>query len=142
MYTGSPVRPEAMWTMLKQLRRKILRLLDRGEIQDIVERRQLEYLLRTKKWNPYCLRHSAITHDSDYLPGYALNKKVRWSMNSKQPARYIKNRMGETLKNVILQHNGIQPEDMQKTAPVLRNCPRCFITNALKRSTVANAVIP
>jgi integrase/recombinase XerD len=132
LYTGLPVRPEATWTMLKLLRRRILRLLDKGEIQDAVERKRLEYLLRTKKWNPYCLRHSAITHDSDYLPGYALNKKVRWSMNSKQPARYIKNRMGETLKNVILEHNGIQSEDSKKAAPVLRNCPRCFVTNALE----------
>jgi hypothetical protein len=25
--------------------------------------------------NPYCIRHSAITADSDYLPEYALKKK-------------------------------------------------------------------
>jgi hypothetical protein len=29
-------------------------------------------------------RHSSITSDSDYLPEYALKKKVRWSMNSRQ----------------------------------------------------------
>lgn len=96
------------------------------------KRQRLEYLSRTKRWNPYCLRHSAITHDSDYLPGYALNKKVRWSMNSKQPARYIKNRMGETLKNVILEHNGIQSEDTVRATPVHRNCPKCFVTNSLE----------
>ena len=51
-------------------------------------------MLRTKKWNPYCIRHSAITSDSDYLPEYALKKKVRWSMNSRQGSRYIKKKNG------------------------------------------------
>ena len=37
----------------------------------------LKFLLSTKKWNPYCIRHSSITADSDYLPEYALKKKVR-----------------------------------------------------------------
>ena len=53
-------------------------------ITNIEEREKIDFLLKTKKFNPYCLRHSAITSDSDYLPEYALKKKVRWSMNSKQ----------------------------------------------------------
>ena len=52
---------------------------------------------------------SAITSDSDFLPEYALKKKCRWSMNSKQGTRYIKNRMGNDLKHTILVHNGIIP---------------------------------
>jgi integrase/recombinase XerD len=87
---------------MKQLRRRILRLLESGSITDDNERQKLEYLLKTKKWNPYCLRHSAITADSDFLPEYALKKKVRWSMNSKQGARYLKRRMGNDLKQKIL----------------------------------------
>jgi hypothetical protein len=67
------------------------------------EREILQYPLRTKKWNAYCIRHSAIAYDSDSLPEFALKKKVRWSMNSKQPARYIKRRMGNNLKMQILQ---------------------------------------
>ena len=51
---------------------------------------------------------SAITADSDYLPKYALKKKVRWFMNSKQGSRYIKKRMGNELKNKILEYNGIE----------------------------------
>jgi hypothetical protein len=89
LVNGSPVQPEAMWTMMKQLRERIIHMLESGSIADENERQKLEYLLRTKKWNPYCIRHSAITSDSDYLSGYGLNKKVRWSMNSKQPSRYI-----------------------------------------------------
>ncbi len=34
--------------------------------------------------------YSSITNDSDYLPDFALKKKCRWSMNSRQGNRYIK----------------------------------------------------
>ena len=84
------INPEALWTMIKPLKSRISRLIDTGSINDDVEREKLQALLITKRFNPYCLRHSSISHDSDFLPDYALKKKVRWSMNSKQPSRYIK----------------------------------------------------
>ena len=95
---------------MKQLRKRITRLLNNGTITDENERKNLDFLLNTKKWNPYCIRHSAITSDSDFLPEYALKKKVRWSMNSKQGSRYIKRRMGNDLKQKILIQNGIITE--------------------------------
>jgi hypothetical protein len=104
LMTGAPLKPEAMWTMMKQLRYRIIRILESGSITDDEEHQKLEYLLKTKKWNPYCIRHSAITSDSDFLPEYALKKKVRWSMNSKQGSRYIKRRMGNDLKKQILEN--------------------------------------
>src|SRR5919198_5009371 len=129
LVNGSPIQPEAMWTMMKQLRERIIHMLESGSIADENERQKLEYLLRTKKWNPYCIRHSAITSDSDYLSGYGLNKKVRWSMNSKQPSRYIKPRMGNDLKKQILVHDGIISEnELQKKATVL-SCFRCKYVN-------------
>src|SRR5690606_30774424 len=105
--TGGPIKSDAMWTMMKQLRTRISRIIESGEIKNTDEKEKLEFLLKTKKWNPYCLRHSSITYDSDYLPEYALKKKVRWSINSRQGARYIKRRMGNELKNKILEYNGI-----------------------------------
>ena len=95
---------------MKQLRTRIIRLIETGSITDNEEHQRLEYFLKTKKWNPYCIRHSAITSDSDYLPEYALKKKVRWSMNSKQGSRYIKRSMGNDLKQKILVQNGIISE--------------------------------
>jgi integrase/recombinase XerD len=111
LMTGAPIKPEALWTMMKQLKERISRLRASGCITDVNEQQKLDYLLVTKKWNPYCIRHSAITSDSDYLPDYALKKKARWSMNSKQPSRYIKTRMGDELKQKILVHFGIINED-------------------------------
>jgi integrase/recombinase XerD len=110
LHNGSPVRPEVMWTIMKQLRSRIIRMIENGSVTNKEERQKLEYLLNTKRWNPYCIRHSSISSDSDFLPEYALKKKVRWSMNSKQGARYIKRRMGNDLKQKILVQNGIISE--------------------------------
>lgn len=131
--TGAPLMPEAMWTMMKQLKNRICRMLENESIVDEEERQRLEFLLKTKKWNPYCIRHSAITSDSDFLPEYALKKKVRWSMNSKQGSRYIKGRMGDDLKNQILIHDGIISEEYAATQrkPSILNCPRCALINAI-----------
>ncbi len=91
---------------------------------------------------PYCIRHSAITADSDYLPEYALKKKVRWSMNSKQGSRYIKTRMGNELKNKILEHNGIITSDSEKKKLVVSNCPRCNFTNAFENMYCSKCSYP
>ena len=120
----------------------IIRLLDSKSITDEKEQQILKHLINTKKWNPYCIRHSAITSDSDFLPEYALKKKVRWSMNSKQSARYIKRRMGNDLKQKILIHNGIiPPAELERKSSVL-NCPRCDLVNALENKYCSKCAYP
>ena len=144
LHNGAPVKPEAMWMMMKQLCDRITRMLKDGSITDNEERQKLEFLLKTKKWNPYCIRHSAITSDSDFLPDYALKKKVRWSMNSKQGSRYIKRRMGNDLKNQILVHNGIITSEaavMQRKPSVL-TCPRCSLVNAIENKYCSKCSYP
>jgi integrase/recombinase XerD len=115
LYTGAPIRPDTIWQVLNQLRDRIKRLVESsgagagaGGSIDEQKKQKLEYLLRVKKWNPYCFRHSAITDDSDHLPEYALTKKVHWVMGSKQASRYIKQRMGDELKNKILERHRIK----------------------------------
>jgi hypothetical protein len=58
LINSRPVTPDAIWTMMKQLRQRIIRMLESGQIKDSEEKQKLERLLRTKKWNPYCIRHS------------------------------------------------------------------------------------
>jgi integrase/recombinase XerD len=128
---GAPIKPEALWTMMNQLRLRISRLIETGSITDKSERGRLQVLLNSKRFNPYCLRHSSISHDSDYLPEYALKKKVRWSMNSKQPSRYIKARMGNNLKEKILLENGIISNSESRKSPSVLSCPRCSFINAV-----------
>jgi integrase/recombinase XerD len=142
LYNGSPVRPEVMWTIMKQLRSRIIRMLENGSITDNGERQTLEYLLNTKKWNPYCIRHSSISSDSDFLPEYALKKKVRWSMNSNQGSRYIKRRMGNDLKQKILVQNGIISELQIEKKPSVLNCPRCSLVNAIENKYCSKCSYP
>ena len=141
LVTGAPVNSDAMWTMMKQLQKRIKRLVESEQIKDTDEREKLVSLLATKKWNPYCLRHSSISYDSDYLPEYALKKKVRWSMNSKQGARYIKKRMGDELKSKILEHNGIISEK-ESRKPSVQSCPRCNLINAFENSYCSKCSYP
>jgi integrase/recombinase XerD len=142
LLTGAPVKAEAMWTVMKQLRHRIKRLIEGGSITDNEEHQKLEYLLKTKKWNPYCIRHSAITSDSDFLPEYALKKKVRWSMNSKQGSRYIKRRMGNDLKEKILVYNGIITENELCKKPSVLTCPRCSLVNTIESKYCSKCSYP
>jgi hypothetical protein len=127
---------------MKYLRSRIIRLIKEKSISDAEEKEKLEYFLRAKKWNPYCIRHSAITSDSDFLPEYALKKKVRWSMNSKQGARYIKRRMGNDLKQKILVQNGIISEQQVEKKPSILNCPRCSFVNAVDNKYCSKCSYP
>ncbi len=71
LQNGRPIQPDSLWRVMNQLQQRITRMLESGAIIDAKEKQKLEYLLRTKRWNPYCLRHSAITSDSELYPDYA-----------------------------------------------------------------------
>lgn len=140
--TGAPIHADTLNNIMKHLKERIERLLGSSQITDEEEKGRLTYLIKVKKWNPYCIRHSAITADSDYLPEYALKKKVRWSMNSKQGSRYIKRRMGNELKNKILEYNGIITEETQKKKPLQSICPRCDLSNVLENKYCSKCSYP
>jgi integrase/recombinase XerD len=142
LHNGAPIKAEALWMVMKQLRKRIIRLSEKGSITNKQEKERLEDLLKTKRWNPYCIRHSAITADSDYLPEYALKKKVRWSMNSKQGSRYIKSRMGNELKNKILAYNGIISENEIIKKPTILSCPRCEFVNVIENKYCSKCSYP
>ena len=138
---GKPLLPGMVYDTMYLLKKRIIRLIESEEIKDTKEKEKLQYLLKTKKWNPYCIRHSSITADSDYLPEYALKKKVRWSMNSRQGSRYIKNRMGNDLKEKILEQNGISLGVKQIKYSVV-DCPRCELVNPLENKYCSKCSYP
>jgi hypothetical protein len=142
LHNGAPIKPEALHTMMNQLKKRILKLLETGEIKDEEERERMMFIVANKKFNPYCIRHSAISSDSDFLPEYALKKKVRWSMNSKQGARYIKPRWGNELKDKILEHNGITSGEEKKKKPSVSNCPRCDWANVIENKYCSKCSYP
>jgi hypothetical protein len=131
MNTGKPLNPDRMWSMMKQLKDRIQKLVKEGQIRDEKERERLEYLLKTKKWNPYCFRHSAITRDAYSLPEFLLRKKVRWTINSRQPARYVKNKWTVDMQRAILSQNGIETDGSGKPKVVTSTCAKCQMVNGL-----------
>jgi len=50
--TGAPVNPEAMWTMMKQLRLRIILMLEEGSATNDDERQKLQYFAKDKKVEP------------------------------------------------------------------------------------------
>lgn len=139
---GAPIKPEAIHTMMNQLKNRILRLIETDEIKAIEEKEKMLFIVNNKGFNPYCIRHSSISYDSDYLPEYALKKKVRWSMNSRQGARYIKTRMGNELKSKILEYNGIITSEIERKKSLILDCPRCNIVNALENKYCSKCSYP
>ncbi|HET7284238.1 MAG TPA: hypothetical protein VFI70_06085 [Nitrososphaeraceae archaeon] len=55
--TGGPIKPDSLCTVMKQLRKSIIRLLDCDDgshsiVADKEEKEKLERIVKTKKWNP------------------------------------------------------------------------------------------
>ena len=62
-------------------------------------------------------------------------------MNSKQGARYIKTRMGNDLKEKILNYNGIISTEITKR-PILSICPRCNLSNLIENKYCSKCSYP
>ena len=123
--TRKALDPDTINWIFKELKKRIRKNLDDGLINESHEIEKIEYLLKTKKWNPYCIRHSAITDDADNIPDNALTKKVGWSMNTKQRARYTKMKIGKDLRNKILARDGIILDKSEMPKPSVIICWKC-----------------
>ena len=129
--TRKALDPDTINWIFKELKKRIRKNLDDGLINEPNEIERMEYLLKTKKWNPYCIRHSAITDDADNIPDNALTKKVGWSMNTKQRARYTKMKIGKDLRNKILARDGIILDKNEMPKPSVIVCYRCNHINGI-----------
>jgi len=78
-----------------------------------------------KPWNPYILRHSALTEKAKILKEATLRDHAGWSMNSKMPSVYIHFFGGESSKS-LLEARGIIPADRRETSILeAKECPNC-----------------
>jgi site-specific recombinase XerD len=119
---------DSLWWIMRELKRRIRKKLDEGIITDEKEIELLERLWQKKSWNPYCIRHSAITDDNANLKG-DIAAKVGWSPNTKQRNRYIKSKMGHDMKKNILERGGIFLDDNENIIPLSKICYRCTFVN-------------
>ena len=47
--TGGPIKSDALWTMMKQLRNRIIKMLEEGLIRDIEEKAKTGVFRKNKK---------------------------------------------------------------------------------------------
>lgn len=94
---------------------------------DEIEERDKSYIrnLLTKPWNPYIMRHSALTQKSQILKESTLRDHAGWSMTSRMPSVYIHYFGNESSKS-LLEAYGIENFSNDKT-DVLKSktCPNC-----------------
>ena len=62
--------------------------------------------------------------------------------NSKQPARYIKTRMGNDLKQKNLAQNGILTEVETQLKSTVADCPKCKLVNCIQNKFCSSCSYP
>lgn len=127
-----PLEPQSVRNIFIRLRSRIKQKVERGSLPED-EHKQMADLLNRKAWNPYCMvRHSPLTVAADHQPMTVITKLARWSQNTRQAQRYIKNTIGQDARNEILEAAGIRIPDSKKSQPAVRHCtnPHCGFVNA------------
>ena len=92
-----------------------------------IEERDKAYLrnLLTKPWNPYIMRHSALTQKSQILKESTLRDHAGWSMTSKMPNVYIHYFGNESSKS-LLEAYGIENYSKDQTSFLKsKTCSNC-----------------
>jgi integrase len=79
----------------------------------------------TKPWNPYIIRHSALTVKSRILKESTLRDHAGWSMTNRMPSVYL-HYLGNEASNSLLEAYGIEKYN-QKEIDILKTktCPNC-----------------
>ncbi|HEY7081691.1 MAG TPA: site-specific integrase [Nitrososphaeraceae archaeon] len=88
------------------------------------DKQKISELLK-KPWNPYIIRHSALTEKSKILKEHVLRQHAGWSPRSQMHLRYL-HYYGNESSESILEAYGILTKD-QKLSDTLRpkQCPNC-----------------
>jgi len=120
---GKQLSRYAIYDIYEHYKKKIFpSLLDDDNIPK-TDKDQLSKLLK-KPFNPYILRHSALTHKARFLKEHVLRQHAGWTMNSKMPQIYI-HWFGNESSNTLLQLYGITKEEKSPEKLNPKACPHC-----------------
>jgi integrase len=79
----------------------------------------------TKPWNPYVLRHSALTEKSLILKEHVLRDHAGWTMTSKMPQIYIHYFGNESSRSLLEARGIVKEKDKGIVALRSKQCPNC-----------------
>jgi integrase/recombinase XerD len=123
LFTGKSVQVSSIYKTYERYREYFTKLLSRDIPAE--DKNQIKKLLK-KPWNPYVLRHSAITEKSGILKTDSkLRQYAGWSVGSNMNVRYQHFSGGEAT-NDLLVAAGIINEDKQSINILQsKTCPSC-----------------
>ncbi|MGA7897532.1 MAG: zinc ribbon domain-containing protein, partial [Nitrososphaeraceae archaeon] len=81
--------------------------------------------LLTKPWNPYIIRHSALTEKSKILKEHVLRQHAGWSPRSQMHLRYIHYFGNESCESILEAYGIVTKDNQQKDALRPKQCPNC-----------------
>jgi integrase len=93
------------------------------------DKKKISELLK-KPWNPYILRHSALTEKSTMLKEHVLRQHAGWSGRSQMHLKYLHYFGNESSEN-ILEAYGIMPKGHTRGYLKPKECPNCSEPNKL-----------
>lgn len=79
----------------------IPKLLKRLDIPES-DKKHLQFLKDTKKWNPYIMRHSSLIRLAPDISDYQLRRHAGWSKRSNMVEVYTHSRDGESAEDILL----------------------------------------
>jgi hypothetical protein len=124
MKTSKVIQVNTMFVLYRRYKKYFASLLSSENVPE-EDKKKIEELLK-KPWNPYVLRHSAITEKSGFLNSDSkLRQYAGWTARSNMHSRYVHFRGGESMTD-LLKVKGIVKDD-KRSINILKPkiCPNC-----------------
>jgi len=90
-----------------------------------------------KRITPHVIRHTSATYDGYYLNEHMLRDKYGWSISSREPERYCKQK-SEMYADVLRRKVGLDPEEVKR----ISISPKCHAKNNMNETRCSNCDYP
>jgi len=126
--TGKEIQVHAMYRTYKNYKKHFMSLLSSKDVPEEDKKRIRDLL--NKKWNPYVLRHSAITEKSKILSSDSkLRQYAGWTARSNMHHKYVHFGGGEATNDLLRLRGVIKDEKQSNNILQPKICPNCKESN-------------
>ena len=126
-----PMTYASIHYVFRTFKERIQKYYNDGFISDPDERKKIEEFLTYRKFNPYCIRTSAIREDAETLSTSNLETKVGWKRGSKMPRVYLDDSMSAAFKKQLLTRDGLKVDEEEGVKAAVISCHYCNRINAI-----------